>query len=276
MQLLWKKFQKKHIDANLIECGIEIGVPNVGYRYTVIKDAVLHIVTEGEGTFKCSGIEHKLKEGDMFLLKKDEAVEYYPSFSKPWTYYWLGMSGKQIINYLNRCQIIDNYVIVNKDTSDIKKIIQTVCELSKTIGSQNASDILIMQNLYQLVYKLQELFPKTFSTEIEIINEDIQHAVDFINTNYNNNIMVVDVANHVNITRSHLFKLFKKNLNCSPKDYLTYIRMYHASQLLINTNLMICEIALKVGYKDPLLFSKIFTKHFEISASKYRINFSNK
>ncbi|MCG7338903.1 AraC family ligand binding domain-containing protein [Staphylococcus sp. ACRSN] len=276
MQLLWKKFQKKHIDANLIECGIEIGVPNVGYRYTVIKDAVLHIVTEGEGTFKCSGIEHKLKKGDMFLLKKDEAVEYYPSFSKPWTYYWLGMSGKQIINYLNRCQIIDNYVIVNKDTSDIKKIIQTVCELSKTIGSQNASDILIMQNLYHLVYKLQELFPKTFSTEIEIINEDIQHAVDFINTNYNNNIMVVDVANHVNITRSHLFKLFKKNLNCSPKDYLTYIRMYHASQLLINTNLMICEIALKVGYKDPLLFSKIFTKHFEISASKYRINFSNK
>lgn len=276
MQLLWKKFQKKHIDANLIECGIEIGVPNVGYRYTVIKDAVLHIVTEGEGTFKCSGIEHKLKKGDMFLLKKDEAVEYYPSFSKPWTYYWLGMSGKQIINYLNRCQIIDNYVIVNKDTSDIKKIIQTVCELSKTIGSQNASDILIMQNLYHLVYKLQELFPKTFSTEIEIINEDIQHAVDFINMNYNNNIMVVDVANHVNITRSHLFKLFKKNLNCSPKDYLTYIRMYHASQLLINTNLMICEIALKVGYKDPLLFSKIFTKHFEISASKYRINFSNK
>lgn len=276
MQLLWKKFQKKHIDANLVECGIEVGVPNVGYQYTVIKDAVLHIVTNGEGTFKCQDVEHHLKEGDIFLLKKGETVEYYPSFSNPWTYYWLGVGGKQIINYLNRCQIVDNYVISNEDTSDIKTIIQNVCELSKSVDTQNGSDILIIQNLYQLVYQLQTLFPKTFSTEIAIINEDIQHAVNFINNNYHRNIMVVDVANHVNITRSHLFKLFKKNLNCSPKDYLTYIRMYHASQLLINSNLMICEIALKVGYKDPLLFSKIFTKHFEISASKYRTNFSNR
>ena len=86
-----EKFQKKHIDANLVECGIEVGVPNVGYQYTVIKDAVLHIVTNGEGTFKCQDVEHHLKEGDIFLLKKGETVEYYPSFSNPWTYYWLGV-----------------------------------------------------------------------------------------------------------------------------------------------------------------------------------------
>ena len=50
--------------------------------------------------------------------------------------------------------------------------------------------------------------------------------------------------------------------------------MYHASQLLINTNLLINEISSKIGYKDPLLFSKNFTKHFEISASEYRTCFS--
>lgn len=52
---------KKHIDANLIECGIEIGVPNVGYKYTVIRDAVLHIVTNGEGVFIYNGKAHTLK-----------------------------------------------------------------------------------------------------------------------------------------------------------------------------------------------------------------------
>ena len=54
---IMEKFQK-HIDANLIECGIEIGVPNVGYRYTVIRDAVLHIVTNGEGL--CIMVKHIL------------------------------------------------------------------------------------------------------------------------------------------------------------------------------------------------------------------------
>ncbi|ATH58991.1 MULTISPECIES: AraC family transcriptional regulator [Staphylococcus] len=275
MQVLWKKFQKKHIDADLVECGIEIGVPNVGYKYSVIKEFVLHIVTHGEGVFIYNGKKHALKEGDMFLLEKGMDVEYRPSFSNPWTYYWIGLSGKQILDYLQRCHIVDKHVIMNQETSEISHTIQKICNLSKSIDTNNSNDILIMQYLYDLAYKLQKQFPKIFSVNVDIINEDIQNAVTYINANYQNNIMIVDVADYVNVTRSHLFRLFKKNLNCSPKAYLTYIRMYHASQLLIHSNILINEIARQVGYKDPLLFSKSFTKHFKISASEYRNQFAN-
>ena len=274
MQVLWKKFQKKLIDANLAECGIEIGVPNVGYNYTVFQKSVLHIVIQGEGTFSYAGETYHLTAGDIFLLERGMEVEYKPSFSNPWTYYWVGMNGKQILNYLSRCSIVDSHVILGQDTTDIKNIIQLICKLSQSIESNNSNDILIMQYLYQLVYTLQEKFPKIFSVQVDIVNEDIQHAVDFINTNYQKHITVEDVAKSVNITRSHLYKLFKKNLGCSPKEYLTYIRMYHASQLLIHTSTLISDISRQVGYKDPLLFSKNFTKHFEISASEYRHHFS--
>lgn len=274
MQVLWKKFQKKLVDANLAECGIEIGVPNVGYNYTVFQKSVLHIVTQGEGTFSYAGETYRLTAGDIFLLERGMEVEYKPSFSNPWTYYWVGMNGKQILNYLSRCSIVDSHVILGQDTTDIKNIIQLICKLSQSIESNNSNDILIMQYLYQLVYTLQEKFPKNFSVQVDIVNEDIQHAVDFINTNYQKHITVEDVAKSVNITRSHLYKLFKKNLGCSPKEYLTYIRMYHASQLLIHTSTLISDISRQVGYKDPLLFSKNFTKHFEISASEYRHHFS--
>lgn len=274
MQVLWKKFQKKLIDANLAECGIEIGVPNVGYNYTVFQKSVLHIVTQGEGTFSYAGETYHLTAGDIFLHERGMEVEYKPSFSNPWTYYWVGMNGKQILNYLSRCSIVDSHVILGQDTTDIKNIIQLICKLSQSIESNNSNDILIMQYLYQLVYTLQEKFPKIFSVQVDIVNEDIQHAVDFINTNYQKHITVEDVAKSVNITRSHLYKLFKKNLGCSPKEYLTYIRMYHASQLLIHTSTLISDISRQVGYKDPLLFSKNFTKHFEISASEYRHHFS--
>ncbi|MGL4009726.1 AraC family transcriptional regulator [Staphylococcus nepalensis] len=43
----------------------------------------------------------------------------------------------------------------------------------------------------------------------------------------------------------------------------------------MHTNTHISEISRRVGYKDPLLFSKNFTKHFEISASEYRRQFAN-
>ncbi|MFQ3878742.1 AraC family transcriptional regulator [Staphylococcus xylosus] len=269
-----EEISKKLIDANLAECGIEIGVPNVGYNYTVFQKSVLHIVTQGEGTFSYAGETYHLTAGDIFLLERGMEVEYKPSFSNPWTYYWVGMNGKQILNYLSRCSIVDSHVILGQDTTDIKNIIQLICKLSQSIESNNSNDILIMQYLYQLVYTLQEKFPKNFSVQVDIVNEDIQHAVDFINTNYQKHITVEDVAKSVNITRSHLYKLFKKNLGCSPKEYLTYIRMYHASQLLIHTSTLISDISRQVGYKDPLLFSKNFTKHFEISASEYRHHFS--
>ncbi|MDW8554995.1 AraC family transcriptional regulator [Staphylococcus xylosus] len=269
-----EEISKKLIDANLAECGIEIGVPNVDYNYTVFQKSVLHIVTQGEGTFSYAGETYHLTAGDIFLLERGMEVEYKPSFSNPWTYYWVGMNGKQILNYLSRCSIVDSHVILGQDTTDIKNIIQLICKLSQSIESNNSNDILIMQYLYQLVYTLQEKFPKIFSVQVDIVNEDIQHAVDFINTNYQKHITVEDVAKSVNITRSHLYKLFKKNLGCSPKEYLTYIRMYHASQLLIHTSTLISDISRQVGYKDPLLFSKNFTKHFEISASEYRHHFS--
>ncbi|MDU1969200.1 MAG: helix-turn-helix domain-containing protein, partial [Clostridium perfringens] len=54
------------------------------------------------------------------------------------------------------------------------------------------------------------------------------------------------------------------------QSYLINIRMYKSSILLKETSLSIAEIANKVGYSDPLLFSKIFSKHFSMSASKYR------
>lgn len=273
MQILWKKFKKLHIDANLVECGIELGVPNAGYKYTVDKDAILHIVTKGEGTFKCDGKLYHLQQGDMFLLEKDKYVEYVPSFDNPWTYYWVGMSGEQILSYLSRSNIVDNHVVIGGYTEDICLIIKAICKLSETIEPSNSNDILMMQYLYSLVFKLQERFPKAFQSNINIINEDIQNAVQFINNSYNTKITIAEVASEINVTRSYLYKLFKQNLNCSPKEYLTYIRMYHASELLKNQNLRINEVASKVGYSDPLLFSKNFTKHFGISATQYHKNF---
>ena len=46
--------------------------------------------------------------------------------------------------------------------------------------------------------------------------------------------------------------------------------MYHASELLKQTNLPIKQIAENVGYQDPLLFSKNFKQHFEMTATNYR------
>lgn len=270
MQILWKKFKKIHIDANVSECGIEEGVPNTKYQYQVHQDAVVHIITEGSGYFSCGSKTYELHKGDLFFLLNGEEVSYYPSYKNPWTYYWVGMSGKQILDYLNRSLLFDQKVITNSDTQAVEAIIRKSCELSSSIESNNSNDILLLQYLYKLVYQLQAQFPKSYTTSVNIINQDMQKAIQYINNNYYKNIQITDVAQYANLTRSYLYKLFKKSFDVSPKSYLTYIRMYHASELLKQTNLPIKQIAENVGYQDPLLFSKNFKQHFEMTATNYR------
>lgn len=276
MQILWKKYTKENFEVNLDECGIEQGIPGFGYKYEVLKNSVIHYVTKGCGTFKFNNKVYNLKEGDIFILLKGMDVEYMASIDDPWEYYWIGFSGSKVGEYLNRTSIIDSYVANCSGNSKIPNIIVNMCEISKTYNPSNSDDIVLLKELYSLLYTLIKEFPKPFEYKDKELHTYIQDAIDFINSNYMNSITVHEIAEHVNLSRSYLYKMFIKNLKISPQKYLINLRMYKATLLLKNTKLPIGEVANKVGYSDSLLFSKTFSKYFSVSPLNYRNNKVNK
>ena len=276
MQILWKKYTKENFEVNLDECGIEQGIPGFGYKYEVLKNSVIHYVTKGCGTFKFNNKVYNLKEGDIFILLKGMDVEYMASIDDPWEYYWIGFSGSKVGEYLNRTSIIDSYVANCSGNSKIPNIIVNMCEISKTYNPSNSDDIVLLKELYSLLYTLIKEFPKPFEYKDKELHTYIQDAIDFINSNYMNSITVNEVANHVNLSRSYLYRMFIKNLKISPQKYLINLRMYKATLLLKNTKLPIGEVASKVGYSDSLLFSKTFSRYFSMSPLNYRNNQINK
>lgn len=276
MQILWSKYKKENLEINLDECGIEQGIPGFGYKYKVLKNSVIHYVSKGYGTFKVNDRIYNLKEGDIFILLKGMEVEYMASMDNPWEYYWVGFSGSKTSEYLNRTSIIDSYVANCKEDSKIPDIILNMCEISKNYNPSNSDDILLLNELYSLLYTFIREFPKPFEYKDKEIHKYIQNAINFINSNYMNNITVNEIAEHVNLSRSYLYKMFIKNLKISPQKYLINLRMYKATLLLKNTNLPIGEVANNVGYSDSLLFSKTFSRYFSMSPLNYRNNKVNK
>lgn len=276
MQILWKKYTKENFEMNVDECGIEQGIPGLGYKYEVSKNAVIHYVTKGYGTFKFNGKVYNLKQGDIFILIKGMNVEYVASIDDPWEYYWIGFSGSNANEYLNRTSITNSYVANCKSNSKIPHIILNMCEISKTYNPSCSDDILLLKELYSLLYTLIKEFPKPFDYKDKELHTYIQDALNFINSNYMNNITVQEIADYVNLSRSYLYKMFIKNLGISPQKYLINLRMYKATLLLKSTKLPIGEVANSVGYSDSLLFSKTFSKHFSMSPLHYRNNQVNK
>lgn len=276
MQILWKKYVKENFEMNVDECGIEQGIPGLGYNYEVLKNAVIHYVTKGYGTFKFNGKVYNLKQGDIFILLKGIQVEYVASIDDPWEYYWIGFSGSNANEYLNRTSITDSCVANCEENSKIPQIILNMCEISKTYNPSRSDDILLLKELYSLLYALIEEFPKPFEYKDKELHTYIQDALNFINSNYMHSITVQEIADYVNLSRSYLYKMFIKNLGISPQRYLINLRMYKATLLLKGTKLPIGEVASSVGYSDSLLFSKTFSKHFSMSPLNYRNNQVNK
>lgn len=276
MQILWKKYVKENFEMNVDECGIEQGIPGLGYNYEVLKNAVIHYVTKGYGTFKFNGKVYNLKKGDIFILLKGMQVEYVASIDDPWEYYWIGFSGSNANEYLNRTSITNSCVANCEENSKIPQIILNMCEISKTYNPSKSDDILLLKELYSLLYALIEEFPKPFEYKDKELHTYIQDALNFINSNYMHSITVQKIADYVNLSRSYLYKMFIKNLGISPQRYLINLRMYKATLLLKSTKLPIGEVASSVGYSDSLLFSKTFSKHFSMSPLNYRNNQVNK
>lgn len=91
--------------------------------------------------------------------------------------------------------------------------------------------------------------------------QTIDIALEYITANFNNPDLTLEmIANHINLSDDYFGQLFKKHIGTSPILYLRTIRVEQAKVLLTHTNLPINAIAEKVGYRDPLYFSRIFKK----------------
>ncbi|MGN5884097.1 AraC family transcriptional regulator [Staphylococcus simulans] len=271
MQVFWTKFKKLSYEAQVDECGMEKLYAGNGFEYTVTKPAVLHIVTQGRGTFIVDGSTYYLKEGDIFLLLKGMEVKYYSSGKIPWHYMWVGFSGSHALNYLNRSTLADDYVDQNHDTSDLFKLIFRICVLANSIITEESHDILLNQHLLELLYLLTQRYPKAIEVPEQLASQDLKVALEYFNNNFKSQRTTVDqAAKLANVSRSKLFKLFTKHFGVSPSKYLKELRMGYATHELTFTNKPIYEIASELDYAQSVPFTKAFTAHFNLSPSAYR------
>lgn len=98
----------------------------------------------------------------------------------------------------------------------------------------------------------------------------LENAVKYILKNYRENISMVYLANICDYSPEYFSAKFKSTFGVSPQKYIISKRINNAKILLISTEYPISVIGEKVGYPDPMHFSKLFTKETNISPSSYR------
>jgi two-component system response regulator YesN len=92
----------------------------------------------------------------------------------------------------------------------------------------------------------------------------------FVDSRYNQNLMLQEIADQFFISREYISRKFKQEFNENISDYIERIRVEKSQILLKNGLLSINEVASLVGYPDGRYFSKVFRKLTGYTPAQFR------
>lgn len=99
----------------------------------------------------------------------------------------------------------------------------------------------------------------------------LEDAEEYIRQNFRNeDISLNTVAASVNMSPNHFSTIFSQETGRTFIEYLTFVRMEKAKELLRNTTRKTSDIAFAVGYRDAHYFSYLFKKTQECTPREYR------
>ncbi|MDF2923815.1 MAG: transcriptional regulator [Paenibacillaceae bacterium] len=92
---------------------------------------------------------------------------------------------------------------------------------------------------------------------------------NWIEAEYMNNISLEELADRLGVTAYAVSKAFRLETGMNFIDYLTQHRLEAAKELLQNSDLLIQEIAERVGYQTTYL-NRVFKKYLDMTPGQYR------
>jgi len=138
-------------------------------------------------------------------------------------------------------------------------------ELVKTI-----SNIVKELDAEKLLQAKENIENEVVPLERKFNNHLINSAVNYISENYGSSIGLQEAAAALNVSETHLSRLFKEVSNVNFLYYLNAFRINKSIYLLKNSTINISEIAFNCGFLNPGYYTKIFKRFLGITPTAYR------
>ncbi len=99
---------------------------------------------------------------------------------------------------------------------------------------------------------------------------DIDKIVKYIRDNIESDISLDDIAEHMNYSKYHLSRSFKKAKGTSIKRYIEAIKVEKGIEKIIKDEESVTDVASGVRHKSPGTFSNTFKKQTALTPKKYK------
>lgn len=232
---------------------------------------LIHSVIEGKGWFRCRERTYELGPGDSFVIVPDELHTYQADLRKPWRYRWIAFRGPEANRWLTAAGIDAEHPVLRGGNETALKAMSAVEKMFRrkdwTAEWEAEGWLRLAFGAWARANRPEG--PSASAGKKGLAAAEADRAARWLQAQSAHEVSIAQMAKELGYHRTHLTKLFHREMGVSPIQYLQQLRMERAQALLLEP-LSVAEVALAVGYADPLYFSKSFKKHVGCTPTEYR------
>lgn len=267
--LLKNELRDCHVGVSMVHCGV--AQLRDAYREAKIarKEAFLHVshkVEYSEG-LPVDGIEPDEKK--VRQIAQMIGTDKITAALKMMEQYWMKCRREGY-----SCDVLDK---------GVNMLIDEICQIYCNALQEDEKELVMFRDIYRFAQS-EELMEDLTGWMIgfrDKINEEfddyrnrskVDKALEYIHANYDKDLNMAVVSNHVSMNYSLFSYVFKQYTGQNFVNYIRELRMNEAKRLLAETDMRVIEISRRVGYEDEKHFAKTFKSLNGVSPTEYRKN----
>ncbi|HEX6681991.1 MAG TPA: AraC family transcriptional regulator [Candidatus Limnocylindrales bacterium] len=235
------------------------------FAYDQVSPCVaVHLVRSGRGTIRSGGTEHSVGAGDVFAFFPGIRYRYQDHPESPWRYAWCVLDGRGAAEALSAIGITPDTPALPAGTTTTTTAYEPLLTEVQHLYARSPTPPLFP---VAAAWRLLDLLDRQRTRDAVADRRIAAAARNLMDLRFMTGITVNDVARHLEVDRSTLFRRFHSEFGVSPKRHLDGLRLHHARRLL-RDGTTVAETAALSGYTDAHYFSRAYRSLFGYPPSK--------
>lgn len=237
-----------------------------------VKSGFLTVNISGENYIGKPGDAFVVSPGNLHFMGSQTGTVDYFTFLFPLKYIAFrtdDMLDDKLIEPLN-----SGHLMISPE---IKDTVKEQCEqlagvyAAEIDESESKITVQIKKKIILLQF-IHELWKKGFIVENDTTGRNTveKEMVSYIQQNYTGKILLREFGEQFHLSEKYISRYFKDHFHITLSQYVTYLRLEHAKQMLQETDISVTEVAMQSGYQNISYFIRSFKKTYGVSPLKYR------
>ena len=244
------------------------------FEIIYVRSGFLTVSISGESSIGKTGEAFVVSPGNLHLMGSQSGTVDYYTFLFPLKYISFrtdDMLDEKLLEPLNSGHLMICPRV--KDTA--KELCEQLIEIYMAKKDESESKIATqVRTKIILLQFILEMWKKGFVIENDTSGRNTveKEMVSYIQQNFTGKISLREFGEQFHLSEKYISRYFKEHFHITLSQYVTYLRLEHAKQLLQDTDIPVTDVAMQSGYQNVSYFIRSFQKAYAVSPLKYRKN----